>query len=103
MLPRSCGTRIPRGKDSGRTYEIQRLIDSVVRLLPGALGDEDSCKDESFSGDALEYPHYTRPADYKGMKVPDVLLSGNHEKIKEWRRKESIKVTKKKRPDLLKN
>ena len=77
------------------------VIDSVVRLLPGSLGDENSCKDESFSGDALEYPHYTRPADYKGMKVPDVLLSGNHEKIKEWRRKESIKVTKKKRPDLL--
>ena len=77
------------------------VIDSVVRLLPGSLGDENSCKDESFSGDTLEYPHYTRPADYKGMKVPDVLLSGNHEKIKEWRRKESIKVTKKKRPDLL--
>ena len=77
------------------------VIDSIVRLLPGALGDEDSCKDESFSWNSLEYPHYTRPADYKGMKVPDVLLSGNHEKIKEWRRKESVKITKKKRPDLL--
>ncbi|MEK6732128.1 MAG: tRNA (guanosine(37)-N1)-methyltransferase TrmD [Candidatus Omnitrophota bacterium] len=77
------------------------VIDSVVRLLPGGLGDEDSCKDESFSGDTLEYPHYTRPADYKGMKVPDVLLSGDHEKIKEWRRKESVKITKKKRPDLI--
>ena len=83
------------------------IIDSVVRLLPGALGDENSSKDESFSvGDRhacplLEYPHYTRPADYKGMKVPDVLLSGNHEKIKEWRKKEALKITKRKRPDLL--
>ena len=83
------------------------IIDSVVRLLPGALGDENSCKDESFSvGDRhacplLEYPHYTRPADYNGMKVPDVLLSGDHEKIKEWRKKEAVKITKNKRPDLL--
>jgi tRNA (guanine37-N1)-methyltransferase len=69
--------------------------------LPGALGDENSCKDESFSEDLLECPHYTRPADYNGMKVPDVLLSGDHEKIKEWRKKEAVKVTKKKRPDLL--
>ena len=82
------------------------VIDSVVRLLPGALGDEDSCKDESFSvGDRqactlLEYTHYTRPADYIGMKVPEVLLSGNHEKIKEWRKKEGVKITKKKRPDM---
>lgn len=83
------------------------IIDSIVRLLPGALGDENSSKDESFSvGDGcdrplLEYPHYTRPVDYNGMKVPDVLLSGDHEKIKEWRKKEAIKVTKKKRPDLM--
>ena len=83
------------------------IIDSIVRLLPGALGDENSSKDESFSvGDRracslLEYPHYTRPADYNGMKVPDVLLSGDHEKIKEWRKKEAVKITKKKRPDLL--
>ncbi|MCX5692803.1 MAG: tRNA (guanosine(37)-N1)-methyltransferase TrmD [Candidatus Omnitrophica bacterium] len=79
------------------------IIDGVVRLLPGALGDENSCKDESFSEDLLEYPHYTRPADYNGMKVPDVLLSGDHEKIKEWRKKEAVKTTKKKRPDLLKH
>jgi len=78
------------------------IIDTVVRLLPGALGDKDSSKEESFSGDLLEYPHYTRPADYNGMKVPKVLLSGNHEKIKEWRKKEAVKVTKKKRPDLMK-
>ena len=77
------------------------IIDSVVRLLPGALGDDDSSKNESFSENLLEYPHYTRPADYKGMKVPDVLLSGDHEKIKEWRKKEAVKATKKKRPDLM--
>ncbi|MDP2981278.1 MAG: tRNA (guanosine(37)-N1)-methyltransferase TrmD, partial [Candidatus Omnitrophota bacterium] len=85
------------------------IIDGVVRLLPGALGDENSCKDESFSigngrgRSLLECPHYTRPADYNGMKVPDVLLSGDHEKIKEWRKKEAVKLTKKKRPDLLKH
>lgn len=77
------------------------IIDSVTRLLSGALGDENSCKEESFSEGLLEYPHYTRPADYNGMKVPDVLLSGDHEKIKEWRRGEAVKITKKKRPDLL--
>ena len=77
------------------------IIDSVVRLLPGALGDDDSSKNESFSENLLEHPHYTRPADYKGMKVPDVLLSGDHEKIKEWRKKEAVKATKKKRPDLM--
>lgn len=79
------------------------IIDSVTRLLSGALGDENSCKEESFSEGLLEYPHYTRPADYNGMKVPDVLLSGDHEKIKEWRRGEAVKITKKKRPDLLKH
>ncbi|HAZ11048.1 MAG: tRNA (guanosine(37)-N1)-methyltransferase TrmD [Candidatus Omnitrophota bacterium] len=79
------------------------IIDSIVRLLPGALGDENSSKDESFSENFLEYPHYTRPADYNGMKVPDVLLSGDHEKIKEWRKKEALKITKKKRPDLISN
>jgi len=78
------------------------IIDGIVRLLPGALGDENSCKDESFSEALLEYPHYTRPADYSGMKVPDVLLSGDHEKIKQWRKKEAVKITRKKRPDLLK-
>lgn len=86
---------------TGGELPAMTIIDSVVRLLPGALGDEDSCKDESFSGDLLEYPHYTRPADYNGMKVPEVLLSGNHEKIKEWRKKEAMKATKRKRPDLL--
>jgi len=78
------------------------MIDSIIRLLPGALGNEDSNQEESFSKNLLEYPQYTRPADYKGMGVPKVLLSGDHEKIKEWRKKESLKATKKKRPDLIK-
>ena len=78
------------------------LIDGVVRLLQGVLGNEDSSKDESFSNGLLEYPQYTRPANYKGMKVPEVLLSGDHKKIKKWRKEESFKVTKKKRPDLIK-
>ncbi|MFA4991671.1 MAG: tRNA (guanine(37)-N(1))-methyltransferase, partial [Candidatus Omnitrophota bacterium] len=77
------------------------IVDAVVRLLPGALGDEDSNKDDSFSENLLEYPHYTRPADYNGMKVPEILLSGDHGKIKDWRKKEAIKITKQKRPDLL--
>ncbi|MFC1666606.1 tRNA (guanosine(37)-N1)-methyltransferase TrmD [Candidatus Omnitrophota bacterium] len=78
------------------------VIDSVVRLLPGCLGNKDSSSEESFAKGLLEYPHYTRPAEYKGMKVPDVLLSGDHKKIKGWRRKESLKTTKRKRPDLIK-
>lgn len=77
------------------------LVDSVVRLLPGVLGDKNSLKFESFEGNLLEYPQYTRPADFKGLKVPDVLLSGDHSKIEKWRQQESIKRTKQKRPDLL--
>ncbi|NQT75889.1 MAG: tRNA (guanosine(37)-N1)-methyltransferase TrmD [Candidatus Omnitrophica bacterium] len=78
------------------------VTDAVVRLLPGALGNEASASDESFSNGLLEHPHYTRPADYKGMKVPEVLLSGDHDRIKDWRKKESVKTTRKKRPDLFK-
>lgn len=77
------------------------IIDAVVRLLPCSLGNEGSSKDESFSGNLLEYPQYTRPADYRGMKVPEVLLSGNHKRIKEWRKQKALKITKKKRPDLI--
>ena len=76
------------------------IVDSVVRLLPGVLGDDSSSVEESFSCDLLEYPQYTRPVKYRGMKVPEVLLSGNHKLIKEWRREQSIKATKVKRPDL---
>lgn len=77
------------------------VTDSVVRLLPGVLGKEESHVQDSFSTGLLEHPHYTRPADFRGMKVPDVLLSGNHAKIEEWRRKESLRRTYKRRADLL--
>jgi len=78
------------------------IIDAVVRLLEGALGDEDSAKDDSFSEGLLEYPHYTRPENFRGMKVPEILLSGDHAKIAQWRRRQSIERTIKRRPDLLK-
>jgi tRNA (guanine37-N1)-methyltransferase len=77
------------------------LIDAVVRLLPGALGDEDSAKDDSFSGGLLEYPQYTRPEVFRGMKVPDILLSGDHAKIAQWRRQQALERTRQWRPDLL--
>ncbi|MEK4301868.1 tRNA (guanosine(37)-N1)-methyltransferase TrmD [Oceanobacillus sp. FSL W8-0428] len=79
------------------------IIDSVVRLLPEALGNEESAQQDSFSTGLLEHPHYTRPSDFRGMKVPDVLLSGNHANIEAWRRKESLKRTAQRRPDLLEN
>jgi len=79
------------------------VIDAVVRLLDGALGDDDSAKDDSFSDGLLEYPHYTRPEIFREMKVPDILLSGDHAKIAEWRRQQSLERTKKHRPDLLRN
>ena len=78
------------------------LIDAVVRLLPGVLGNKDSNIDESFQTGLLEYPQYTRPDVFKGRRVPVVLLSGDHEKIRNWRKKESLKLTKKRRPELLK-
>lgn len=77
------------------------IIDAVVRLLPGALGDDDSAKDDSFSEGLLEYPQYTRPEDFRGMKVPDILLSGDHGKIAQWRRQQALERTQKWRPDLL--
>ena len=77
------------------------VIDAVCRLLPGALGDERSPIDESFKDGLLEYPQYTRPAEYQGMKVPEVLLSGNHALIRQWRREQSIIRTAEMRPDLL--
>jgi tRNA (guanine37-N1)-methyltransferase len=77
------------------------VIDAAVRLLPGALGDEDSAKDDSFSNGLLEYPHYTRPEVFRGMKVPDILLSGDHGKIAQWRRDQSLERTRTHRPDLL--
>ena len=79
------------------------FLDSILRLLPGVLGNEASIEDESFSDDLLEYPQYTKPQEYKNIKVPDVLLSGNHEEIEKWRKKKSIEITKKNRPDMLKH
>ncbi len=77
------------------------VIDAVTRLLPGALGDDQSTVDESFSQGLLEYPHYTRPAEFRGMKVPAVLLSGNHGAIEKWRREQALLRTTRRRPDLL--
>jgi tRNA (guanine37-N1)-methyltransferase len=76
------------------------VTDAVVRLLPGVLGDEQSAADESFSHGLLEYPHYTRPAEFRGWKVPDVLLSGNHAAIEAWRREQARERTRQRRPDL---
>jgi tRNA (guanine37-N1)-methyltransferase len=77
------------------------MIDAIVRLLPGVLGNEASAANDSFSDGLLEYPQYTRPADFRGWKVPDVLLSGNHAEIAKWRRQQSLLRTLKRRPDLL--
>lgn len=78
------------------------VIDGVVRLLPGALGHEDSAGSESFSQGGLEYPQYTRPAEFRGMKVPEILLSGHHAQIEKWRQQQGKAKTKKTRPDLAK-
>jgi tRNA (guanine37-N1)-methyltransferase len=77
------------------------IIDAVTRLLPGVLGDEDSAREDSFSQGLLEYPQYTRPAEFRGMKVPEVLLSGNHAEIARWRAEQARLRTKERRPDLL--
>ncbi|OFU50147.1 tRNA (guanosine(37)-N1)-methyltransferase TrmD [Aerococcus sp. HMSC10H05] len=79
------------------------VIDATVRLLEDAVGNEASITGDSFSTGLLEYPQYTRPAEYKGMKVPDVLMSGNHAKIADWKEKESLRRTYERRPDMLKN
>jgi tRNA (guanine37-N1)-methyltransferase len=77
------------------------VIDTVARLLPGALGDDESSAEESFSAGMLEYPHYTRPAEFRGMKVPEILLSGNHAEIAKWRARQAKEKTRNVRPDLL--
>jgi tRNA (guanine37-N1)-methyltransferase len=79
------------------------VVDAVCRLVPGVLGSGDSAAEESFSHDLLEYPQYTRPAEFAGWRVPDVLLSGNHEAIRRWRREQALKMTRERRPDLLGN
>jgi len=76
------------------------LIDAVVRLLPGVVGAEETLEEESFERGLLEYPHYTRPAEWQGRRVPEVLISGHHEKVRAWRRRQAEAVTKQRRPDL---
>lgn len=87
---------------TGGELPAMTVIDAVVRLLPGVLGQADSHIQDSFSTGLLEHPHYTRPADFRGMKVPDILLSGNHAKIADWREEQSFLRTLQRRPDLLK-
>ena|SRR5947209_8152657 len=77
------------------------LVDAVVRLVPGALGSETSAANESFSGGLLDFPHYTRPPEFRGMRVPEVLVGGHHAEIARWRRAEALRKTKRNRPDLL--
>jgi tRNA (guanine37-N1)-methyltransferase len=85
---------------SGGEPAAQVLIDACVRLLPGVAGNEVSLAEESFAGALLEYPHYTRPRDWEGLAIPDVLLSGDHEKIARWRREQAEAITRARRPDL---
>ena len=79
------------------------IADSIVRLIPGAIGDEQSALNDSFQDNLLEAPVYTRPADYNGWKVPEILLSGNQAKIEEWKMQQALERTKRLRPDLLKD
>lgn len=88
---------------TGGDLPAMAMIDGCVRLLPGVLGDDGSSEDESFSNGLLEYPHYTRPREFEGQAVPDVLLSGHHKKIQEWRKQKSLEITQARRPDLLTN
>lgn len=88
---------------SGGELAAMVIIDAVVRLLAGALGDQNSPKDDSFSAGLLEYPQYTRPEVFRDMEVPDILLSGDHARIAEWRHQQALERTKKQRPDLLKD
>lgn len=86
---------------TGGEIPAMALVDAVSRYIPGVLGNEESTADESFSDNLLEYPQYTRPQEFKGLKVPEVLISGNHQEIAKWRKEQSIKITKEKRPDLI--
>lgn len=88
---------------SGGEIPAMILVEAVTRLLPGALGCEQSAERESFADGLLDYPHYTRPAEYRGMKVPDVLVGGNHKEIEAWRRRNAIEKTLSRRPDLLRD
>jgi tRNA (guanine37-N1)-methyltransferase len=85
---------------SGGEIAAQALLDACVRLLPGVMGKEASGAEESFQGGLLEYPHYTRPQTFEGRPIPEVLVSGDHAKVKAWRRAESERLTRERRPDL---
>lgn len=85
---------------SGGEIAALMLMDAVVRLIPGVIGEPDTLLEESFTSGLLEYPQYTRPQEWEGLEIPDVLMSGHHEKIKEWRLAQSKKLTKERRPDL---
>lgn len=87
---------------SGGEQAAMIMLDAVVRLLPGVLGNAASIESESFETGLLEYPQYTRPIEWKGRKVPDILLSGHHENIAKWQREQALQITKQRRPDLLK-
>ncbi len=87
---------------TGGEIPAMAVVDSVARYIPGVLGKLESAEDESFSNDLLEYPQYTRPQEFMGLKVPEVLVSGNHELVDKWRKEQSKIVTKKRRPDLIK-
>ena len=88
---------------TGGELAAMTMVDATVRLIPEVIGKEASHQDDSFSSGLLEYPHYTRPYDFRGMTVPDVLMSGHHENIRKWRLYESLKKTYQRRPDLLEN
>jgi tRNA (guanine37-N1)-methyltransferase len=86
---------------SGGEIAAMAIVDAVTRLIPGVLGSSESAETDSFCDGLLEYPHFTRPPEFEGLQVPEVLLSGNHELIRKWRRKESLRKTRALRPDLL--
>ncbi len=87
---------------TGGEQAAQIMFDAIIRLLPGVLGNNQSLENESFEFGLLEYPQYTRPIEWQGKRVPDVLLSGHHKKIEEWRKQQALKITAERRPDLLK-
>jgi tRNA (guanine37-N1)-methyltransferase len=93
----SIGDYILSGGETACTV----VVDSIARLIPGVLGDDDSILEESFSDGLLEYPHYTRPSEVNGESIPDILVSGDHKKIEEWRKIQSLKNTQMRRPDLI--
>ncbi|MDD3296918.1 MAG: tRNA (guanosine(37)-N1)-methyltransferase TrmD [Candidatus Omnitrophica bacterium] len=88
---------------SGAELAAMVFIDCLVRLVPGVVSNPNSVKEESFENSRLDFPHYTKPPEFNGWKVPEVLLSGNHTKVKQWRKKQALEVTRKKRPDLLRS